>query len=39
MEKDRVSQECVTQFRALADPLRAGLGGSASPMVSGAEVG
>jgi hypothetical protein len=39
MEKDPVSQECVTQFRTFADPLQAGLGGNASPMVSGAEVG
>jgi hypothetical protein len=39
MEKARVSQECETQFRTLADPLQAGLGGSASPVVSGAEAG
>jgi hypothetical protein len=34
-----VSQECETRFGTLADPLQAGFGDSASPMVSGAEAG
>lgn len=34
-----MSQECETQFRTLADLLQAGLGGSASLVVSGAEAG
>ena len=39
MEKTRVSQECETRFRTLADPLQAGFCGGTSPMVSGAELG